>query len=238
MNITVRSILAICLSLIVVSCSIIGGNDTPTFLFTASAVPDEGGSISPDSTNFDEGALVSAEANPAEGYKFEHWSGDTTSNENPLTFEITEDTDVKANFSQISSRYDVDLTVADDSDSMLLKFGQNTSSSEEFDQGNDKEAPPAPPEGALHAYFQNPDKELIYDYRNDKTLNVIWDVQYQIGSGSTLKLSWEINENSIEGDLILSDDDSSVSVDMFNESSVDISTSGSGSLTIEYEVKN
>jgi hypothetical protein len=221
------------------SCSIIGENDgPPTFIFTAEAFPTDGGAISPDSTGFEEGEAVSAEANPAEGYRFENWTGDISSDENPLNFEITEDTDVTANFSQISSRYGVEMTVADDSDSMLLKFGQNTSSSDEFDEGNDKESPPPPPEGSLHSYFHRPDKDLLYDYRSDKAIHVVWDMRYQVGSGDTLQLSWNIDITSLEGNLILRDEDSSISVDMTNESSVNVPVSDSGTLTIEYEIVN
>lgn len=238
MKISVRLVLIIGISFLI-SCSIIGGNDDPPrFIFTAEALPAEGGSVSPDSTSIVEGDSVLVEASPAEGYKFENWTGDKVSDENPLSIEIIEDTDVTANFRQISSRYEVEMTVADDSDSMLLKFGQKTFTTEEFDEGNDKESPPAPPEGSLHSYFLTSDKELLYDYRGDKAINAVWDMRYQIGSGNTLQLSWDIEITSLEGELILRNEDGSISVNMTDESSVDISGTDSGSLTIEYEVGN
>lgn len=236
---SVRLVSIICLGLLALSCSILGGDDEPpTYLFTAQAMPAAGGSVSPDSMNYEEGDSVLVEASAAEGYIFENWSGAISSNENPFEFEIAEDTDITANFRQVSSRYEAEMTVADESDSMVLKFGQDTSSSDNFDEGNDKESPPPPPDGSLHSYFYASDKELLYDFRGDKSLNVTWDMRYQIGSGNTLHLSWDIDITSLEGNLTLTNEDGSLSVDMNSESSVNIPSSDSGSLTIEYEVEN
>lgn len=237
MNTSVRLILMTCLSFVVLSCSILGWGDPPTYVFTAQALPVDGGSVSMDSTSFEEGDSVKVEAEAAEDYIFDNWSGDLSSVENPLEFEITEDTDVTANFRQVSSRYKAELTVADEANSMLLKFGQDTSSTEEFDEGSDKESPPPPPEGSLHSYFNTADNKLLYDFRRDKELIVIWDVQYQIGSGSTLYLSWDIDITSLEGDLMLKRENDSLNVDMTSTSSVEVPTAESGSFTIEYEIE-
>lgn len=238
MKILSRLLFTLCMSFLLLSCSILGGDDTPEYIFTADVRPAASGTVSPDSISVEENETVLAEAIPAEGYLFENWTGDISSDEKKLSFEITEDTDVTANFREISSRYEVEMTVADDTDSMILKFGQNTSSSDGFDEDNDRESPPPPPEGSLHSYFKKSDNDLVYDYRGDKDLNPVWNMQYQIGSGSTLKLSWNTNITSIEGNLTLSHGESSTTIDMISESSVDISVSDSGSLTIEYEVVN
>lgn len=236
MNISMRLILIVCMCLLASSCSLFGWGDPPTYTFTARAVPADGGSVLPDSSSFEEGDSVSVEASAAEDYIFQNWSGDISSNDTPLKFEITDDTDVTANFRQVSSRYEGVMTVADGSHSMELKFGQNTSSTAEFDEGTDKESPPPPPDGSLHSYFNTSDGELLYDFRRDKALNVVWNLRYQIGSGNTLHLSWDVDATSLEGDLTLNGDNS-LSVDMTSESSVDIPASGSGSLTIEYLVE-
>lgn len=231
----------VCMSLLIVSCSLIGLKDPPTYLFTAEAIPAEGGSVSPDSTRFEEGKTVTAQATAADGYAFESWSenisGDVTIDENALSFDIAQDTDVTANFIELSSTYDVEMTVADNSSEMILKFGQNENSTEGFDE-TDRESPPPPPpaEESLHSFFRTSDMDLLYDYRSDAALNVTWDLNYQIGSGNTLRLSWTVNATSLEGTLTLRNEDSSVNVDMTSQSSVDVSASGTGSLIIEYSL--
>lgn len=236
--IAVRFISVVCISFLLLSCSLLGNNEPPKFTFTADVSPADGGAVSPDSIRVEENESVTAEAIPAEDYLFENWTGDISSDENQLSFEITGDTDVTANFRQVSSRYEVEMTVADNSDSMILKFGQNMNSSDEFDEGSDKESPPDPPEGSLHSYFHNSVHNLLYDYRSDKSLNSVWDMRYQIGSGENLQLSWDISITSLEGELMLKNEEASISVDMMSESSVDIPVSDSGSVTIEYEVRN
>jgi hypothetical protein len=227
----------ICVGLLIVSCELLGLKDPPTYLFTAEVIPAEGGSVSPDSARFEEGETVTVRATAASGYAFESWSenitGDVTIDENSLSFEITEDTDVSASFIELRSVYDVKMTVKDDSSSMILKFGQNENSTADFDD-TDKESPPPPPEGSLHSFFRSSDMDLLYDYRSDEALNVIWNLNYQVSPGSTLRLSWTVKTTLLEGSLTLRNEDSSINVDMTSQSSVDVPGSDSGSLIIEY----
>lgn len=237
MKILARYITLILAVLFFASCKLLGGGeDTPSYIFKAGASPGAGGTVSPDSASFDEGETVMAQAIPSSGYLFDGWSGDISSDDNPLSFEITKDTDVTANFVEIDSRYQVNMTVADDADSMTLVFGQATSATDGFDPAFDEESPPAPPEGALHSYFSISDLDLRADVRDNNEVQVSWDMQYQMGSGSTLQLSWQISSSLMPGTLILRNADSSVSVNMMEVNSVDIAAGTAGSLIIEYEV--
>lgn len=231
----------VCVSLVVISCSLLGIKDPPTYTFTAESSPAEGGSVSPDSASYEEGETVTVIATAADGYAFGDWaesiSGEVTKDENSLSFDITEDTEVTANFIKLNSIYDVEMIVADDASSMTLRFGQNEMSTSGFDD-TDKESPPPPPQGSLHSYFSAPDRDLLYDYRSDTAVSVRWDLNYQIGNGDTLQFSWIIDATKLDGELILRNEDSSISVDMKSETSVDISTAESGSLIIEYELLN
>ena len=91
-------------------------------------------------------------------------------------------------------------------DSVDLRFGQSSRGSDGFDDGVDQDAPPSPPEGALHAYFEINDLELFRDFRSNIDQTVAWTLQYQVASGEDLKLEWEIvNDSQIIVDLILND---------------------------------
>jgi len=241
MNISARFLLVTCIALFFASCSILGGgDDTPTFNFTANVSPSDGGSVDPSSGSFKEGETVSVQATPNTGFQFDDWSGDKTSSSNPLSFTITSDTEVTANFSPLQSSYEVVMTVADGANSMTLKFGQNNLSTSGFDSGNDKESPPPPPDGALHSYFKGSNNDLLYDFRSDTSLSETWNMEFTLGTGTDLELSWNITANTspLPGTLTLRNGDSSIDVDMNDQSSVTVpSSGGSGSLIIEYSVQ-
>ncbi len=237
MKIFVRYAPLVLAALFFASCNLLGGgDDTPTYVFKATVSPAGGGTVSPDSASFEEGETVTAQASAASGFLFDGWSGDISSADNPLSFEITEDTDVRANFTEIDSRYWVDMTVADNTDSMILSFGQQNGATDGFDSGLDEESPPAPPQGALHSYFSTGGLELLSDFRDNNDVQVSWDMQYQMGSGSILQLSWQISSSLMPGTLILRNADSSINVNMMEVSSVDVPAGQTGSLIIEYEV--
>lgn len=87
-----------------------GGNETVTYSLTANASPSQGGSVDPSSGTFDEGEQVEVAATAADGWEFTGWSGDISSSENPLTFTINEDTDLTAEFSEVTNTYDLSVS--------------------------------------------------------------------------------------------------------------------------------
>lgn len=211
-------------------------NKTQTYSLSVSSDPSGGGSVNPSSDTFDEGEEVTVEATANDGYKFKNWTGDRQSQDNPLTFTINEDTELTANY-QLATRYKLDLTVSDGSNNIdQLVIGQKKDATSAFNYGLDKDAPPAPPSGALNAFFEINDLKLFSDYRSSTKQSVDWKLNYQLGTGQDLQLSWElsIDSQSLEGSLTLTDGSGSFSVDMQGESSYTVSGANSGTMLIQY----
>lgn len=82
---------------------------TPVYLLTTSVTPEETGTVSPASGEFDEGTEVQIQAQPSEGYYFSRWDGDLSGSENPHTFTINADTDVTAVFERIEYSLNIDI---------------------------------------------------------------------------------------------------------------------------------
>jgi len=76
----------------------ITANFIKVYILTTSVSPAEGGSVSPASGTFDEGASVILNAIPATGYIFDHWSGDISDNITPATLIMDSSKSVSAVF--------------------------------------------------------------------------------------------------------------------------------------------
>jgi uncharacterized repeat protein (TIGR02543 family) len=208
-----------------------------THKMTTTADPSEGGSVTPSSGTYEHGTDVTIEATSNKGWEFAGWSGDLQSNDNPLTFTLNEDTDLKANFEDQRSVYTVELMVIDSKETLDISFGQQQGATQGFDDGIDEEAPPAPPGDALHAYFATGELDLFKDFRSNLKKQVAWNLNYQLGRGSELTLEWDITtDKKTPGTLILTDSSNSFEVDMFTQKSHTVSGS-SGKLLIKYKVE-
>jgi hypothetical protein len=197
--------------------------------------PAEGGSVDPSGGTYEEGTEITIEATANDGFTFREWTGALSSNDNPITLTITDDTDITANFNDLRSIYTVQMFAISAGDSVDLRFGQSSRGSDGFDDGVDQDAPPSPPEGALHAYFEINDLELFRDFRSNIDQTVAWTLQYQVASGEDLKLEWEIvNDSQIKGDLILTDESGTFEVDMQNNTTHTESGTTTGTLLIQY----
>lgn len=163
--------------------------------------PDEGGSVTPSSGQYDEDSNVSVTATANEDWEFVEWTGDISSTDNPLSFNIQQNTSITAHFRDMRSVYKIDLTVSDQSNELDLAFGQVANPAD-----LDEEAPPSPPEDALHAYFERDSDEFFGDFRSSSEKEVSWILFYQSGSGDELTLSWIIDDEKFEGTLSLLDD--------------------------------
>lgn len=214
-----------------------GDNKEPTteYSFSVSIDPSDAGSVTPSSGNYDEGTEVTVEADPNDGWTFEEWSGDQQSEENPLTFTITENTSLTANFLQKESKYAVQMVAGDGQNSIDLGFGQDVDGTGEFDDSLDQEAPPPPPADALHAFFKINDLSLFKDFRSSTKQQVQWKLNYQVSSNRDFQLDWNIPDDAqTPGNLILTDESSSFEVDMLNNSAHAISGTSNGTLIINY----
>jgi len=215
-----------------------GGDNEPDpveYSLSVLKTPSEGGSVDPAGGTYEEDTEVTVEATANEGFSFREWTGAVSSQANPVTVTITEDTEITANFDDLRSVYTVQMFAISTGDSVDLRFGQSSRGSNGFDSGVDQDAPPPPPEGALHAYFEIDGLDLHRDFRSNIDQQVTWTLQYQVSSGEDLKLDWEIvNNNQIEGSLVLTDESGSFEVEMKSESTYTVSGSTSGTLLIKY----
>lgn len=216
-----------------------GGDKAEPVTFSATANPEEGGSVSVilGSGNLMTGDSVKVKANPYNGYAFTGWSGDLTASENPFAFVIENDTELSGNFEATSSEYQVEMSVADTTDTLnVLRFGQLSSATDGID-AEDFEAPPPPPADELHAYFQN-DKDLFWDYRSTTAGNLTWTLQLQPGATDSLFLSWSSRFEGLHGSVTLRNEDSSIELDMTATDELAIAKGEVDHLLIEYQLGN
>jgi len=79
----------------------INANFIKVYTLTTATNPTGGGSVSPGSGAYDEGASVVLTATPASGYRFGQWSGDVSDRVTPVTVAINTDKSVTANFIKV-----------------------------------------------------------------------------------------------------------------------------------------
>jgi len=88
--------------LLPLACSDAGlGPDNPLVDLTTSVNPEGEGTVNPPEGTYESGKEITIEAvdsQPDDSLQFKSWSGDTTATDNPLTFTITEDMQLTANF--------------------------------------------------------------------------------------------------------------------------------------------
>jgi len=205
---------------------------TPTFSLSTSVTPSGAGTVAPSSGTFDEGSQVSVEATSNEGWVFDSWTGDLESNENPLTFNITNNTSLTANFVEVaeeSSVYLVDLMASNSGAQIELQFGQQN-------EASSVEAPPAPPEGAFHVWFEREGDKLFTDIVSSTLTEVTWRLNLQAGDDNMISFSWAITDDDAEGTLTLTDEAGSFEVDMFAEDSYQVDADDVELLLIEYKL--
>jgi surface protein len=65
-----------------------GTESNPSFSFSTTVSPSEGGSITPSSGFYAEGETITLQATPADGWTFLRWEGDWSSEDNPTTITI------------------------------------------------------------------------------------------------------------------------------------------------------
>ena len=75
-----------------------GSESTPVYNLTTTPTPDEAGSVSPSSDEYDEGESVEITATPNADWVFDSWEGDASGNDNPTTVKMDADKDIAATF--------------------------------------------------------------------------------------------------------------------------------------------
>lgn len=201
---------------------------TTTYTLSTTVSPQESGSLTPSSGTFDENESVTVEATANEGWVFDSWSGDVQSADNPLNFNITSNTSLTANFTDVSSSYIADISATNGPDQIDLRIGQQQTPSS-------VEAPPIPPEGAFHAWFERDGNNLFTDVQSQTLTQMSWQLNLQPGEQTTVTLEWTLDVEKAEGILILTDQSGSFSVDMFTDNSYKVNTTQVSGLIIEYD---
>ena len=75
-----------------------GSESTPVYSLTTTATPEEAGSVSPTSGEYDEGETVEITATPNADWVFDGWEGDASGSDNPTSITIDGDKDIAATF--------------------------------------------------------------------------------------------------------------------------------------------
>jgi hypothetical protein len=87
--------------LLVFCASLLTGCGSPEYEISTSAQPSDGGVVTPPGGVWEEGEEVEFEATPAEGYRFDHWSGGATGKSPAVTVVVESTGQVVAHFQQV-----------------------------------------------------------------------------------------------------------------------------------------
>ena len=107
----------------------------PVEQFTLSVSSSQGGSVNNEGGTFNSGTRVTITATPNEGFEFTGWSDSSYGDTNPLTINLTSNTNITANFQPI--RYTLTVNVVGQGQvSQVLGNESNTSTTVEYNQGD------------------------------------------------------------------------------------------------------
>ena len=206
---------------------------------TASVSPEEAGIVNPPQGTYLNGKEISVVTEPSSGeWEFTGWTGDTTASDDSLTFTITRDMDLVANYetSSNASSFTNQLSVTDGDDTVDRFFGMQSGATAGFDDNIDRELPPPPPDG-FHAHFNIPDTSLAEDYRAISESRTVWELDFQPDAGQTITLNWDFSNTEHLGSLTLTDDlqNPSIQIDMKSQNSYQVSDT---SVQILYIISN
>jgi len=229
----IRSIiLLVIVTIYATSCGeIILGGDTVQINLTVS--PSTAGTILTSGGNR-VGNTVEILAVPNQNWQFAGWTGDITTDENPLIIVLEENISLTANFSVLSNNYRFSLSLTDQQSVVEMAFGQIPGATDSFDAGIDLEAPPAPPEGTLHAWFDNDNRQLLKDFRNGFTSEITWPLNIKPGVADSVWLNWTFDEESLSGGVFLTNSERTFGVSMTEETSFSIHVDELDDLEIIY----
>lgn len=211
-----------------------GDDDPVTYELSVQANPSEAGSVDPESGTYEEGEEVEVTATAADGWEFTGWSGDMTSDDNPLTFTIDSDTELTAEFEKNAKAYSNQIKVSDGTNSESLTFGMHEDASAGFDSDLESEAPPAPPSGSYYAHLNIEGYNLYDDFRPIQDDQTIWEIEFSPSSSNTMTLTWDFSSSDYAGSLTVVDDpdNPSLEIDMEAETSYEVTDTSVNTLYI------
>lgn len=168
-----------------------------------------------------------------EGWRFSGWTGDVESAENPLNVELQNDIELTANFEVLSNNYRFDMQLTDGTTAELA-FGQKPGATDSFDSGIDLESPPPPPEGVLHAWIKNEERDLRYDFRNSLNSEILWELVVEPGETGVVDINWSRDDGFFEGSMILTDEEGSFKIDMLESNQTTLEINSTRNLQIRF----
>lgn len=204
-------------------------SDTELVDMTATVSPEEAGSVNPPEGTYFSGREITVEAVAADSqWVFTGWTGDTTASDDSLTFSITRDMSLIANYEiPIENQaFTHSITVTDGLNSKDVLFGMKEGATSGYDSELEGEPlPPRPPEGSFYRRFNIPNYGLQEDYRAISSETTIWELEVAPDAGRTITLNWDFSETSHIGTLTLTDDpeNPSFEVDMKAQNSHSLS---------------
>jgi len=225
-------IVIIFLSLLIAGCNVLQeGDELP--VISANVLPATAGSVLVSGQGAeDQQVEILAVAN--ENWQFSNWSGDIESDENPLNFTLSENTELFANFVLAGNEYRIDMELSDGENFSVISFGQIPGATDAFDTNLDLESPPPPPDGVFYAWFEVSDRQLLHDFRNPYTTSSEWTLNIEPGNAGLISLNWEVQAENFSGSVLLTDLGASLEVDLLENNSTELNVDEATQLLITY----
>ena len=180
-------------------------DDPIQYELTTEANPAEGGSVSPVSATYNEGAEVEITATANEEYVFKSWSGDASGNENPIKVVVTDDMVITAEFEKVQYTLEISIIGEGTVEQRVIQAKNTTN----YDSGLSIELSAVPQEGWYftgwsgdHEGSENPLRvemnqamSLTATFETKPELNFSFDIT---GEG---KVTWEFITDPFTGQL-------------------------------------
>jgi hypothetical protein len=198
--------------------------ETSTYELSVSADPETGGNVDPENGTYSQGEEVEVTATAAEGWSFVEWTGDQASAQNPLTFSISANTDITANFEEQATAYSEEIEVDDGANANTIIFGMKEDATAAYDRDLEDEAPPRPPQGSFFGFFVIEGHNLYQDFRPVQADRTVWEINFGTSSERSISLRWDLSSSTYYGSLTLVDDpdNPSLEIDMSAEMSYEV----------------
>lgn len=228
-------LISVLLSFMLTNCP--SESDTELVDMTATVNPEEAGVVNPPEGTYFSGREINVETEPSgEEWEFTGWSGDTSASESSLSFNITRNMNLVANY-EIPLRaqaFSNTVTVSDGINSKDVIFGMNADATSGYDSGIDEDLPPRPPQGSFYRRFNIPDYGLKEDYRSIRSEQTVWELEFAPESGRSITLNWDLSGTAHIGALTLTDDvdNPSIEVNMKSSTSYEVTDQSVNTLYI------
>jgi uncharacterized repeat protein (TIGR02543 family) len=180
--------------------------DTDIVEMQATVNPEEAGEVNPPTGSYITGKEIIITTSPAGSqWQFTGWTGDTTAQEDSLTFAITRNMNLVANY-ELPKAFSEQITLADGINSKTLTFGMHPDATAGFDSNIDTELPNMAPPGGFYRRFNIPDYALSEDFRAVQAQQTVWEMEFSSQEGQNITLSWDLSGTAHVGTLVLTDD--------------------------------